>query len=1013
MELSESELNEILNIFKTEGLEILEIMDNKLLMLERDLENKELVLELFRDAHSIKGSARMLGYNSIQNLVHKVEDIFGFFRDYKIKPNSDNLDVIAKTLNYVKFLIEKTVENKAEFFDESYEYYLKSLVDVIDSKEEFKTVEVIEDTTTQTYEENPYVKVESHLYELILNYTLIKKHSNLEYLKAIENATLALEAVSGDIDIENFAVKVEEIKKVIFEIKEKNFSSTNDANELLIELDTKISETISLYTDHCLNNKIQSMDFYEKVFTEIENQVKTKKHTTSKVSDEIKYLVENISNLQENPALIDAVEASLKKIIIALSAHKDNNFFRSILTTFELYKNSGRVVERDTRKGVCDLLVEYLETPSQKRAEDLELFIQRAEIIHNIAHINIKSVQNNVAESKRQSDKSKDWFINVDTSAIKTLRVDSSKLDMLVNGIGELIVNRIKNSEQVLLAKKIQSDFMDWQKGWSKFGHFMKYFDRKYLSTSMSREDAYQGAISYNKQLISLYANQTNKLHKIFAQLDKLYQTMQEQEVGLGTITNELESMVKNMRILPLATIFHLFPRMVHNLAKDKGKNIEFKIHGSEVSADKKIIEDIKIPIMHILRNSIDHGIESPDERKALGKSETGLIQVLAEHREDKIIITIKDDGRGLDVQKIKEKAIEKGILTSLEAEKLPQEQLVNLVYYPGFSTESTITDLSGRGLGLDIVHTKISQLNGRIDITSEYQVGTVVTIELPATMATIKSFVALEADELFAFSASSIKTVVRVYTEEVFTKDDKSYFVFADRVIPVYTLSQILGYDNAPRREEKHTLLIIESDNSQIGIIVEKLIGEEEILFKKLPEPFHKIKNISGITTLANGSSCLILNMTDIMSKSEKRSNTGIIVENVQTIFDEHRKYEILVVDDSRTTKLLEKNILEAQGYKVRIATNAIDALEIMKRTHFNLIVTDNDMPNMTGYEYVQEIRKDVNYKNTPILVLSSNDKNTWWPKFQQVGASAYIQKSEFNQEYCVRTINELLKWI
>ena len=391
MDLSESELNEVLNIFKSEGLEILDIMDSKLLLLERDLENKELVLELFREAHSVKGSARMLGFNSIQNLVHKIEDIFGYYRDLKIKPTPENIEVITKTLNYVKFLIEKTVENKAEFYDESYEYYINSLNEVIETKEEFKSVEIVENSTTQTYEENPYLKIENYLYELILNYTLVKKFSDLAYLKAILVAIYALEGVANGINIDGFVFKVQDIKNCVNEIEEKNFVNINDANDLLLALDTKISEIITQYTDHCLNNKIQAMDFYEKVFEQVENIEKEKKQKHPKVSDEISELIKNIQNLQENPSLINTIENSLKKIIIALSAHKDNLFFRSLYETFEIYKKHGKIIERDTYIGICDILSEYLSSPSKKRNEELELFIQRAEIIHSIAQINIKS----------------------------------------------------------------------------------------------------------------------------------------------------------------------------------------------------------------------------------------------------------------------------------------------------------------------------------------------------------------------------------------------------------------------------------------------------------------------------------------------------------------------------------------------------------------------------------------------------------------------------------------------
>ena len=197
---------------------------------------------------------------------------------------------------------------------------------------------------------------------------------------------------------------------------------------------------------------------------------------------------------------------------------------------------------------------------------------------------------------------------------------------------------------------------------------------------------------------------------------------------------------------------------MVHNIAKDKGKEIDFQIEGADVSADKKIIEDIKIPIMHIIRNSIDHGIETPDEREKAGKDRIGKILIQAIQKESKIIINVRDDGRGINVEKIKQRAIEKELLSQEEIDSLPEEQIVNLIFYPGFSTGDTVTELSGRGLGLDIVHTKISQLNGRIDVYSELGKGTLVTMELPTTIATLRTFIIMEQDQLYALPASSIQ---------------------------------------------------------------------------------------------------------------------------------------------------------------------------------------------------------------------------------------------------------------
>ncbi len=894
MDFSENEFDEVLNIFRNEGLEILESMDGNLLLLEKDPENNELVLQLFRGAHSLKGSARMLGFNGIQSLAHKIEDILDLFKKNKLFPKPEILEIITETLECVKELIEKTVENRAEYTTPDIAEHITKLEDIMTGRQE-------------------------PLYE--------------------------------------------------------GFYETQEPEDDLIEM-VNISD--------------------------IDDMPDT---------DE---LIDNIKKLETNIEVLPKVKNLILQSVKSLGGTSKAKVFRSFANLLQIYEESNKPFERDTLAAICDIINDFSELDlydDVERRRQLDSLIQRADIVEKISQINIKVAPQKPVGSVTQSFNSQDWFDNMNTSAIKTLRIDSTKLDQLVNQIGELIVTKIKNTEQLQYMRGIQNEFIEWQKNWNKFGHFLKYFDKKYLSNNFENGD-FQNITTYNKQLIALHNTHTEKLAITYSKIDTHYKRLQENDTQLDSITSDLETMVKNMRVLPLATIFHLFPRMVHNIAKDKGKEIDFKVRGSEVSADKKIIEDIKIPLMHILRNSIDHGIEDPDVREEKGKKRTGEISIIAEHRENKIIITVEDDGCGLDVEKIRARALECGFLSAEEANTLSEDQIVNLIFYPGFSTGETVTELSGRGLGLDIVHTKISQLNGRIDVCSEYGNGTTITIELPATMATIKAFIVLEFDQMFAIPASSIKTVTRINTNEVFDRDGKNYFIYNEKIIPIFTLSQILRYENLERKTEKYTLLLIESDNAQIGIIVDKLIGEEEILHKKLPLPFLKIKNISGITTLANGKASLVLNVGDMLNTAvTRKSITKIVAMNRMVVMDKNKEYRILVVDDSVTTRTLQKNIIERYGYRVQIATNAFDGLNLLKNETFDLIVTDNEMPEMNGLDFVREVKKDTRLSKIPIVVVTSSEKSLWFEQFAEVGADSYMQKSEFNQDTFIQKINELIK--
>ena len=577
-----------------------------------------------------------------------------------------------------------------------------------------------------------------------------------------------------------------------------------------------------------------------------------------------------------------------------------------------------------------------------------------------------------------------------------------------------MIVSKIKTNEQLSLAKKINNDLLEWQKNFAKMDYYIKYFDKKYLSNPINEDvNDYRKIIAYNKQLCTLSEFHNEKISSLIKEMGNLFKQLQESETKLNSTTSEIETMVKNMRVLPLSTIFQLFPRMVHNIARDKNKKIDLIIEGADITADKTIIEEMKIPLMHIIRNSIDHGIEDVETRKALGKNPIGKIKISATHKDNKIVIDVQDDGRGLDIEKIKAKALEKKLLTQEELSAINDDELTNLIFYPGFSTEDFVTELSGRGLGLDIVNNKISHMQGRIDIFSQLNIGTVVRLILPATVATKKVFIIEEQNQLWAIETSVIKTIVRVSLDEIFEKDNYNYYIYNNNPIAVYTLSQILDFENAPRETNKYTLMIIETDSTIFGVIVEKLISDQEIVHKKLEPPLYKVKHISGITTLANGEACLILNVTDIITTiNSKKIRKKIITKNGIVKTQDNFKYKILIVDDSHTTRILQKNILSNYGYSISTATNPQNALEKVIHEKFDLIISDIQMPIMNGFEFIAELRKISQYENVPVIVVSSEPKENHIREIEQSKIVAYIQKNLFKQEALVGYVESILNY-
>lgn len=1020
MDFLDDELDEILNIFQQEGGEILQSMDKNLFALEKDPKNHDILIRLARDAHSLKGSARMLGFESIQTIAHKIEDILGFIKDGKIESTGEITDTISEALSHIQVLINKTVEQKSEYKTPDTQNFIEKLEKIASAAPDGNIQSGISFNCPEDVKKllSKLNKIEELIVQMIYIFSGARQSGDFSEIQMIKSPLAELNVIIRELNLKPLCTLITDAGRFVTSFENKPL----DENAIL-ELNGKIDKIEEFFSSYCKEKGVQTQNYFE-IASELlankdEDRLKSGKKEDKKIiADLIDRIYEKLSLLEINLEFLPDIKELLSQVLTKIKNTEIKKIFETILNILNLYQSNSKNLENDTLeaiKEICENTRKIFEPEGLKPEErklEIELLVQKITIVEQMSKLNITKPKSGKKLPKSEKT-NQDWLSAIDTSDIKTLRIDSFKLDKLVNQIGDLIITRIKTNEHLSVAKNIQNELLEWQKSFNKMGYYIKYFDRKYLSGPTFGATVDPRAIAaFNKQLMVLQNYHSEKMVYLIKETTDLFKQMQENDSKLNSTASEIEGMVKNMRILPLSTIFHLFPRMVHNIAKEKGKQIEFITEGADVAADKKIIEEIKIPLIHILRNSIDHGIELPQERKEAGKNPVGKITVSAKHRENKIIINITDDGRGLDVEKIKQKALEKGLLTPDEIENIDEEHLVNLIFYPGFTTGDSVTELSGRGLGLDIVHTKISQLNGRVDIFSEFQKGTMVTIELPATMATIKTFIVTEQNQLYAIPTSSIKTVVRIDTTDVFERDGKNFYIHNDDVIPIYTLSQILELENKPRQANKYTLMIVKSESSTIGIIVEKLICDQEVLHKKLEAPLFKVKNISGITTLANGEICLILNVGDIFSSTlPKKINTKIIASNKAIKMRENYTHKILVVDDSLTTRTLQKNILTSYGYRVQIATNAPDALIKMQKENFDLVITDNEMPIMSGLEFVKEIRKESKWADIPIIVLTSMPESKWGKQFKEAGSQAYIQKDRFEQESFIRCVDHFLK--
>lgn len=645
--------------------------------------------------------------------------------------------------------------------------------------------------------------------------------------------------------------------------------------------------------------------------------------------------------------------------------------------------------------------VEYCASPNENI--DNDLILQQLEIMKQLLELNYKK-DTGVSEIKSLSTQTSSANKSNASTEIKTLHVNAQKLDLLVNQLGELIITKIKTEKNLEKIDSIKNANEACQKDLLKTSNYLRYYNRKYLQSGNT--DQYTGV--FVKQVFSLLLDITQNVSRTIYDLNSLYRASKEDDMKMRLIIDEMESMVKNIRVLPISTVFNSFSRMVRDIANEKGKDIDFEIEGKDTCADKKIIEEIKTPLIHILRNAIDHGIESKEERIANGKSPVGKILLSAKQDDNKVIIDVVDDGQGFNLEKIKDRAVSRGFLTQDDIDSMTDEAIMNIIFWPGFTTGDSITSISGRGIGLDVVKTKISQLNGKVKVISEFGKGSCVHIEIPVTLTTLRVFLVQISGQTFAIPIQVITTFILKNQNEIKTNNGIRSILFNGNIIPLYYLSDILELAPAPRNE-KETILIIEADDKTIGLVVDKLLGDQDILQKKLSPPLYKVKNISGITNLASGELCLILNMQDIMHYDFNKAM--ISANNQELLTSDVLSYKrILIVDDSVTTRTMVKNILLNIGYMVDTVLDADEALVKLKLTHYDLIITDLTMPKIDGYEFIERLRNDEMYADIPIIVISSLPENQARKRLNKLSIAHYISKDNFDQADLAMQVKEIL---
>lgn len=511
-----------------------------------------------------------------------------------------------------------------------------------------------------------------------------------------------------------------------------------------------------------------------------------------------------------------------------------------------------------------------------------------------------------------------------------------------------------------------------------------------------------------------------NRLLKIYDDVEERYEgekfleELNQVVSQLSIITTDVQLAVMKTRMQPIAKVFNKFPRVVRDLSRELGKQIELEIMGEETELDKSIVEEIGDPIMHMIRNSCDHGVEDPATRKANGKPEKGVVQLKAYNEGNHIVVEITDDGKGLDASGLKMKALEKNFITEKEAKQMTDKEAFALIFKPGFSTAAKVTNVSGRGVGMDVVKTNIEKLNGVIEIDSELGKGSTFKLKIPLTLAIIQSLLVGTQEEFYAIPLASVLETVRVPIDNIYTIEGKNVLRLREEVLSLVRLSDVFGVKQVLESGDQTYVVIIGVAESKLGIIVDTLVGQEEIVIKSMGDYLQNIQGIAGATIRGDGRVTLIIDVGAMMdmAKEIKVDIKAQLESSVKKPKEQPSDYKVLIVDDSKMDRTLMQKALEPLGISLIEATNGVEALNIVKSGDHEIdaMLIDIEMPRMDGYTLAGEIRKYSKYRNLPLIAVTSRTSKTDRLRGVEVGMTEYITKP-YSPEYLENVVRKNLK--
>jgi len=885
----------IIEFFLIEAGEHLQNLNKGLLSLEKSPSDSALIDELFRAAHTLKGSAAMMEFQGVSDVAHTAEDMLDKFRSGTVPIGKETLNFLFDSVDAIKLMVDAVAANQPE----------DALV-----------VESI-------------------------------KRAYRDILAGFSKTTGAPETTGSSQAAETVP------------------ASRQDRDDL----DLAWEKTFDTAADAALLNELFAVEpIQEEAGRErpVEAPAQTPISPVQQPVSEVQPTRESEEVRQELPAVVSQQKTPTKPVQEALPAPVQQPAAELPLKReIEEAKKSGILEKRGLGRRAAD-------------AVDLEK---------------------------------------------QFIRVNIDRLDNLMNLVGEMIVNRNRLTRQVDLIKSLREE-LDFSQ--TRLLHEIKKFEEKYEYT-LSMESPAPQASEQSHDFLELEFDRyddfnllsrklteiTNDTNEIMTELAGVFDSFELDTGRISTITTNLQDEITMARMVEVDKLYQMFQRPIRDLAQEEGKQVSMVVSGGETKIDKTVFETISDPLMHMIRNAVSHGIESAAERTALGKEPTGVLILNARHEGNNIILEIEDDGRGMDPAALRKTAVDKGFMGNAEAQSLTDFEALNLIFRPGFSTASKISKVSGRGVGMDVVSTHLARINGRIEIKTGKGVGTKFVIRLPLTLAIAQALIVKLKDQEMAVPMNLVEETTRFSNKDIQRAAGEEMVNIRGSLVRLLKLNEVLGVGKFPKKDEnyRHPTLVLGMAEKRLAVMVEDIIGREEIVVKSLGDYLKGLKLFSGATISGEGNVRLILNVASLFGDEVITASRASIGKAKEALTPEaaKRKPKVLVVDDSISIRKYVQRFLDRTGYEVEVAPDGMEALTILGRITFDAVITDLEMPVMHGYDLLAEMRKSPELKKIPVIVLTSRAGDKHRQKALDMGAQDYLVKP-FEEQEMLGALKKLL---